>query len=964
MPLCALRSMSDEDIEIEIEEELEEAVPTSAIAQLPSTPKADDRPHSPLPRSPTPSLPAPPSSPLPPRPSSPSPAPAAPTSPSPAATHPLSTSPPPAHHATAPIVSHRPLSPSPAPVSSHSPSNSSSLPSLLPSSLPSGPSRSPPSPADATQTSALSLTSSSSSLTSRTGTDLGAVHLFSSGLHLPPTTSTSGSTSSSLPLPLTSTGPITPGQREAAALEDLVAALNKENARLLLDLKRREQQLDTLQSTHNRDLKRLRDDVRTEVTLSQARRFDDSEEGKAKEIEALKVDLHTERVQARDKEQTLQHEINRLTALAAPSHPSAPGPHSAPLPPPIAQSADERDEYIGHLQRELHERDQHIRALTAKLQWYADNQPLLTQYEARTHHLQTRIQQLEKALASHAGRGEGKSLPADVKRIKALEREVELLRRRGTGDDGGVAGLIEAARPGVEEAEAVRGLRVRVGELEKELQTRDERWEHRLRGIRQEQDKIRLGYERKVKALQDALQALPRGRRAVGGKAEVGKVEGREQAGGHGEEVVREMESRMEEMRQFYERRIDELTRGQAASSASVSTPAQRPTSPPPSSLYTPTRSHASARVRRQPQRSPARSVSPVKPAAHAGQGKAAGGREAVQHRPQSPPAAARAKTPPPRPVESAGHGGVGGSRGVSRAEVERELQYVQAALQAAHKEELTHLSSHYAALFASLQEQMEAQVTALQRRCEEADDKSGMMGEQVRELQLELWKREKELQEKGWEVDRYREKPGTREFVVLEREVRELQERMGRREKEYREETEMARLREEEERARLVDRYEGVLRRKKEQIRQFEAEMENLVDLLHRQQQHSSNGHASQSTEASRPVSPLHSPLTPREEERGSREVLGGPAVAPVLNYVVLLERMEAEGGAMLEEVIGGIGRVSGKENVRARTIGRTVGSSKKAPEGVRAVSSTKAAPIRRVPIGSMKKPPPGRNS
>ena len=939
------------DIEFE-EEDVDDAAPPLSLTALPSTPKVAQKP------------PSPPTSP----PASPPPVPpaAAVSPPSPAPRPPTPSAPSQPHHATAPLTSQRTSSSSAATSSTTSPSPAASLPQPLPSAAAAasgGGKGKAPSPANATQTSSLSLTSSSSSsssFASRSHADLGAVQLFASGIHLTDSASTAHSSSG-----LVNSGPPTALQRETAALEELIAALNRDNARVLLELKRREAQVEQLTLAHARELRRLRDEVNTEVVLTHARAFDDSEDGKTKEIVALRAELHSLNAQLREKEQQLMREINRLTSLL-PAADSASG--SAVSSAAVSAAVDERDEYIAHLQRVLHSREQQIHQLTDKLQWYAENQQLIAQYEERAQRDQERIKELEQARsASHP---HAKSLPTDVKRIKALEREVELLRKQGKsgqGKDGVVMGLIEAARPSVEEFEVVRELRAKLAEAEKELEAQERSWERRLRGIRQEQEKIRVGYEKKVRALEEGVKGRLgslRRRAATASTTDAGKGGGSVREGQAGEELVREMERRMEDMRQFYEQRIAELTTGHPHHIPSPPPPHDSPASPPKSTLYTPTRP-SSVRPRRTTARPSARSKSPPRTRDTPSASPPRSG--AARPRSLSPPSRrSRPEPAPPVPMpawpslDAAPVVAAGAVRGLSQAEVERELQRLQAVLQSAHKEELSHLSSHYASLFSSLQSQTAEQVTSLQRRVEEADNKSSAMVEQLRELRVELWQREKELQERVWEVDRLREKPGVREYVLLEREVKELQERMGRREREYREESDMARLREEEERSRIIAKFESIIRRKNEQIRAFEGEMEKLIDLVQRLQQQQQEQVGTKVGAGEERVS---GSLRGMDEE--GMEVSGGvgAAASPVVNYVELLEKLEEEGGAVFKQAVEGMAgagskKASGKQKARSRLVGRTpVGSSQRVQEEVaRAAPSKPAAPSRRMP--SVKRP------
>jgi hypothetical protein len=238
----------------------------------------------------------------------------------------------------------------------------------------------------------------------------------------------------------------------------------------------------------------------------------------------------------------------------------------------------------------------------------------------------------------------------------------------------------------------------------------------------------------------------------------------------------------------------------------------------------------------------------------------------------------------------------------------------------------------------------MSEQIEGLQHRLDAAEEESKVLASSVSELQAEVWKAEEELRQKRWELERMREKPGVKEFVLLEREVRELEERLGRREREYREELEASKVREEEERSRLVAKFESVIKRKNEQLRQFEDEMEKLIQLVHKQQMTSR-----QYTTV--PAQRQHE----KEEEEDEGEVqersVGVGLSSAVPDYVALLDRLEQEAGAVLQQV--GRSRSSkGKENMKAA---RSAGSAK--GKAVAGRVATDKAPVKKAASSSVRR-------
>ena len=907
-----------------------------------------------------------------------------------------------AHNATAPSSSLASLDgPSASPSTAFPPPTASSLPHPLPSassfSSTSAVSRDlTPACATETSTSALSASTASAPTTATSqlhdshAANLSAVHHFSSPLQLG-----SSSASSSSAISLNSTAG-RQQQHTAAQLEQLVDALNADNARLLLQIKQRDAHIEQLTQQHTRDKKRLRDEceqIRHELSIAQSskRTALEDEGDTGKELARMREEWDKERMSWKDRENQLQYELNRLSATpsAAPLPPST-SPFVRPPLSPRPGPSDDRSAYITELQQLLRERDTQLHQQADKLAWYAENQQLLSDSHAAHDQAQARIKQLERQIhtsSPNKGRGgfaaasastEPRSLPADTKRIQQLEKEIQQLRRRlatpavpaAGREDAAVAGLIEAAKGG-EEGEVARELRGRVMELEEEMKAREEDWERRLRVMRQEQDKIRVGFEKKVRLLQEGVKgrlAQLKGKKrlstvGVSGHEAVGVVEGGV------DEVVRTMEARMAEMRDQYEKRIEEMQSATKQLQRQHSNkPHVSPVSPPrpasvgPVASRTPLRSAIRSPLRPPRSASASRLQSPTRPQYAVESTTPATSVPSVPSD-VSQPSSPRAR--PPAPLSRAqqshhqlhSHGLPSAAAfSVGSTDLDAHFQQLHTLLQSSHRSDLTALATHYTQLLTTLQHHTRTQLDTMQQRLTTTESERQRLADAVTQLQGDVWKREREAEEKGWEVERWRERPGVKEYVLLERQVREMEARMARREKEYREEADMAELRAEEERVRLVDRFEGIVKRKNDQLRAFEHEMEQLIDLLHTTQQQLHQHNKRSTAVANREAAP--SAALRERDEREEREMVGGSVVdgggagVGVVNYVALLDRLEQQQSAVYQQLTASN---KGKENkgrvslTAKSTVGRPIVSGVSGT-----VAQSEKTAFRRVSVGA----------
>jgi hypothetical protein len=294
---------------------------------------------------------------------------------------------------------------------------------------------------------------------------------------------------------------------------------------------------------------------------------------------------------------TLKAELD--AARAATQVAAAPGPGSTAA----AASRDAQDA-VAALRRELAEaRAEHqgeAKALRSKLAWYVENQELLSANDQTIQTLRARVRELEsggdgaagsgaddheehrhahdakenghrtpnaKASPPGAGGRPRASLPGDLKRIRELERTVkeleEALRKRHPDS---VAQLILAAGPGEAEKETRRELRAETNSLREELQAREHSFNARLRGLRQEHERVKAAHD---KQLAEA-RAVAAAQAWVGGAGPNVAALDEEHphhtgmAAGHDGRVVA-LEAELARVRDFYRKKLEALSKKQSA---------------------------------------------------------------------------------------------------------------------------------------------------------------------------------------------------------------------------------------------------------------------------------------------------------------------------------------------------------------------------------------------------------------
>ncbi|CAM9886861.1 unnamed protein product, partial [Phaeothamnion confervicola] len=143
------------------------------------------------------------------------------------------------------------------------------------------------------------------------------------------------------------------------------------------------------------------------------------------------------------------------------------------------------------------------KSLRAKLEWYTENQELLDQNALKVTEQAREIDTLKRTLREYgrapAGGGGGGGGSNDARRVKELEAQLkeleEALRKRNPDC---LANLVRAARPSESLEARARESDRRVALLEVEVERTKHDAEVKLRTLRQQHDRVRLGYQKRL----------------------------------------------------------------------------------------------------------------------------------------------------------------------------------------------------------------------------------------------------------------------------------------------------------------------------------------------------------------------------------------------------------------------------------------------------------------------------------
>jgi len=280
-------------------------------------------------------------------------------------------------------------------------------------------------------------------------------------------------------------------EKEMAEQDRLLAGYQKENEKLVLQLRQAEEKSIHMRDTmYKASLRAGLEEQHFPVQADELQRKLRTEQ----ELESLRNELSFMRednikkvTKYRDQVRDLTLENESLSKKLAASHFATPTSENTNLMESLrTELAQARLEHLEEAKR-----------LKEKLVWYAENQQLIMANEDVISNLKEEIVSLKSGKPqSHHDKENRRSSVADIKRIRQLEKQVteleEALRKRNPDC---IANLILAAGPNESEKETRRELRQKVSGLEEELKNQEKTFNGRFRTLRQEHERIKLRYE-------------------------------------------------------------------------------------------------------------------------------------------------------------------------------------------------------------------------------------------------------------------------------------------------------------------------------------------------------------------------------------------------------------------------------------------------------------------------------------
>jgi len=326
-------------------------------------------------------------------------------------------------------------------------------------------------------------------------------------------------------------------EKEMAEQDRLLAGYQKENEKLLNEVRNAEQKA--------QDLK---------TSMYRANMQIGFEQNKSSDASKLNADILHRELQAEQRVRMLEEELRELQfkyekILAETKQ---------------RPEKDGSQEMLQSLRKELAEaRFEHLseaKNLKEKLAWYVENQALLDEKERMISELNARIEILENGRGTSLQSRVRESLPSDSKKIRMLEKQVkeleEGLRKRNPDC---LANLILAAGPNEEEKETRRQLREKLKQLEEKMEAREKSHSSRVRTLRQEHERVKFRYEKIIQELQH--EAGWNGQEGSSQYAEESKVPSSTNVTPSTEARIKSLEEELVRVRNFYRKKIEDLSK-------------------------------------------------------------------------------------------------------------------------------------------------------------------------------------------------------------------------------------------------------------------------------------------------------------------------------------------------------------------------------------------------------------------
>lgn len=340
-------------------------------------------------------------------------------------------------------------------------------------------------------------------------------------------------------------------QKEIEVQENLIRGYQKENERLVDEVKSLKMQLSEDQRAmyaENRRLEGLRDKlikdhggVLIKENVSDISSINELAGGTvinrgeflALKERAAKLDRELREVKEvqREREQELMKEIERLWKAKLELEGQS-GTATFSTGYRLDEVAQQHDRELKALKASHEEQ---LSALQSKLAWYVENQELLERKDAELKDLKAEVTRLQALQAPQ---------PANSAKVATLEKQVKALEAAlKQKDPNSLSAMIRATKNTPETNATIKGLQEKVKRLETELRDKEVESENMVRSLRQEYEKLRV----KLQMPQQAW--LPGSESKPVAKAEVQPPLLIDEAGEHrlakAEQRVRELEAQL-----------------------------------------------------------------------------------------------------------------------------------------------------------------------------------------------------------------------------------------------------------------------------------------------------------------------------------------------------------------------------------------------------------------------------------
>lgn len=290
-------------------------------------------------------------------------------------------------------------------------------------------------------------------------------------------------------------------QQDVRDQDILIAGYQKENERLCEELKVAQQALKSSEVRLVRETQALRSEIRHLQETADTHPQQDRDFGLyTREIEKKLAEITTRERETTNREAELYAEVEQLRVQKRELEAKLGGVDLTQI---LRENnlVKELEKEMGTLQN-LHKAE--VSRLQAKIQWYIDNQQLLTQNDQLVAHQQSMISDLQARLQQQSE--ERKKKPSkweENKRMKELEKkivELESLLSRKQGSGNTLESLIRATSA---ENDIIVSLKNSLKTQAAEHAAKEAELNKGLRALRQEHERIKAQFETQVKLLKD-----------------------------------------------------------------------------------------------------------------------------------------------------------------------------------------------------------------------------------------------------------------------------------------------------------------------------------------------------------------------------------------------------------------------------------------------------------------------------